>query len=157
MIIWNKFLKFIAIALAVTQPFIFISLYGELNSISQYWTTMGQPLFIITNAMTSYFLFSTRYWQIPALCLLGLTACSVSLYPSLHNVFAVSFFVTALIPMIRVRRFKWYLIPYILAGIWTVFNMLYGEIAAIMVICAYHTHIMLYVYFYKKRHKNLDL
>ena len=153
---WDKFLKYIALLFAVIMPFFFIGMYGEMSSVSNYWVTMGQPLFIVTNATTSYFLFSTRYWQIPALCLLGLTACSVTMYPALHNVFAISFFLTALIPMIRVKRFRWYLIPYVLTGIWVPFNMLYGEIAAIMIICAYHAHIMLHINLYKNRHKHLD-
>lgn len=139
------YLKVIAIILAMVQPFILMSCFGELNSLSAYWDTSGQPLFIITNATTSYFLFSTKSWQVPALCLLGVTAFPFSEYHILHNVLAITFFAVALIPMIRLARFRYYLIPYMVGVCIVPQNLFYGEIVCIVTICLYHMHILLHI------------
>lgn len=143
-------LKIVALLLAIFQPFILLYFFGEQRSISQYWVTAGQPLFIITNAMTSYFLFSTNSWNLPALSLLLLTAFSVEFAPTAHNVFAGAFFVTCFIPIIKSRRYWWYIVPYILGGAVAVINLLYGEIIAVLSICAYHAHVMYHIYQLKK-------
>lgn len=147
----DLFLKIFSITISIFTPFILIVSFGELNTVSQYWTTPGQPLFIIMNAMTSYFLFSTRRWTIPAAFLLLLTAFSVESFPLAHNIFAGGFFITTTYPIFKSKRFRWYLIPYILAGTYVLFNSLYGEISAILVICAYHAHAMYYFYKIKSR------
>ena len=143
-------LKILALILAVTQPFILMYFFGEQRSISQYWITSGQPLFIITNAMTSYFLFSTNHWSFPATSLLLLTAFSVQLAPMAHNIFAGAFFVSCLFPIANSKRFKWYLIPYAVGGIIAIFHLLAGETIAVLSICAYHAHVMYYMYQLKK-------
>lgn len=151
---WNTdlFLKILSIVLSVFTPFALILAFGEYKTVSQYWTTPGQPLFIIMNAMTSYFLFSTRRWTIPAAFLLLLTAFSVDLAPLAHNIFAGGFFVSTTYPILKSKRLWWYIIPYVLAGAFTLINSLYGEISAILVICAYHAHTM--YYFYKLKSRN---
>lgn len=139
------YLKLIAIILAMVQPFILMACFGELNSLSAYWDTAGQPLFIITNATTSYFLFSTRSWQLPAVCLLGVTAFPFSTFQIVHNVLAITFFILAVIPMIRLSKFRYYLIPYIVGTCVIFYNLFYGEIICILTICLYHMHILLHI------------
>ena len=149
----DLFLKILSVVLSVFTPFLLIAFFGVEKSISQYWTTNGQPLFIIMNAMTSYFLFSTNRWTIPAAFLLLLTAFSVELAPMAHNVFAMGFFISSTYPIWKSRRFRWYLIPYVLTGTYAIFNLLYGEIGAVLTICAYHIHTMYYFYTLKRRNK----
>lgn len=144
--------KWITVAVAILSPFIMIAWIGEMQSISAYWNTMAQPLFIFTNAVTSYFLFTTHHWKIPAILLLLVTAFSVAMYPVAHNIFAVLFFITCFWSMWQLHRFRWYLILYILSGALTISHLLYGEVFAITIICIYHAHVMLYVNFLKKNH-----
>ncbi len=143
-------LKILALFLAVFQPFIMMCLFGEHHSLSQYWSTAGQPLFIITNAMTSYFLFSTNQWFMPAISLLLLTAFSVDLAPATHNIFAATFFITSTFPIIRSKRFWWYIVPYVFGGLIALWHLLFGEIIVILCICFYHAHVMYYLYQLKK-------
>jgi len=145
-------LKWVTIATTILSPFIMIAWIGEMQSISAYWNTLAQPLFIFTNATTSYFLFTIHHWKLPAVLLLLVTAFSVTMYPILHNIFAVSFFIICFWSMWQLHRFRWYLILYILAGALTIYKLLYGEILAITIICIYHAHVMLYVNFLKKNH-----
>jgi len=49
--------RLFVVVLAVLQPFIIYFYCGELNSISQSWETDLQFLFILTNALVSYFFF----------------------------------------------------------------------------------------------------
>jgi hypothetical protein len=143
-------MRYFSIILAVLSPFVLIYCFGEIKSISAYWNTNGQPLFIITNAVTSYFLFSNNRWKIPAFFLLFLTAFSLTLYPILHNIFAMGFFVSSAIAMYHLHRFRFYIIPYLCFGIWAIFHLLYGEVGAILTICVYHIHILIYVKELKK-------
>ena len=48
----------VSIAIAMSFPLIMIQL-GEMKSLSAFWNTEAQPMFIIMNAVTSYFLFSS--------------------------------------------------------------------------------------------------
>lgn len=144
--------KWITVIIAILSPFIMMAWIGELKSVSSYWNTMAQPLFIIMNATTSYFLFTVRHWQIPAALLLLVTAFSVEMYPMLHNIFAVSFFLVSFWSLWQLHRFRWYIIPYLLAGILTAYKLLYGEVLAIAIICIYHVHLMLYLHFLRKNH-----
>jgi hypothetical protein len=145
-------IKWITVIIAMLSPFIMIGWLGEMKSVSAYWNTAAQPLFIFMNATTSYFLFTTHHWQFPAVLLLLVTAFSVATYPILHNIFAVTFFAVCVWSLWQLHKFRWYIIPYILAGALTAHKLLYGEVLAITIICVYHIHIMLYVYFLRKNH-----
>jgi hypothetical protein len=130
------------IALAVISPFICLSLYGYLPSISSYWRTGLQPLFIIANATTSYYLYSVKRWRIPALFLLLLTSFSVELYPTFHNILAVGFFISNIIPLLKTNRFKWTIYPYASSLLILPFSMTFAEIIAIISLCIYHALIL---------------
>ena len=59
---WTEYVvKILVILVSALYPFILISIEGELISISQYWNTSLQPLFIVANVMTAYFFFSIEY------------------------------------------------------------------------------------------------
>ena len=54
----DHFIKIIVILISVIYPFILLSVEGELKSLSQYWNTSLQPLFIVANVMTAYIFLS---------------------------------------------------------------------------------------------------
>ena len=53
--------------LTIIAPFACIATYGWEYSYSQYWNTPLQPLFILSNIITAYYLFDSERWKIPAL------------------------------------------------------------------------------------------
>ena len=136
----NTLYKIGAILLAVASPLICILFAGFNESLSDYWTTDMQPLFIFTNAVTSYYLFTNPKWRIPSSLLLLLTAFSVEEFKIIHNSLAIAFFITALIAMLLDKRYKLYAIPYISSIFWfrSMDEMLIAEMIAIYVLCAFH-------------------
>jgi len=89
-------LKIIVILISLLYPFVLLSVEGELLSLSQYWNTSLQPLFIVANVMTAYFFFGIDNWRFSSFLLVMVTAFSVKLYPMIHNVVAVMFFLSCL-------------------------------------------------------------
>jgi hypothetical protein len=99
---WSEYLiKLLVIIVSIIYPIILISIEGELGSISQYWNTSLQPLFISANVMTAYFFFSVQNWKLPSYFLVLLTAFSVELYPTTHDIIATLFFLSCLLPLIK--------------------------------------------------------
>jgi hypothetical protein len=145
------YIRFAAILLAVLQPFLLIIFEGELKSISSYWETSFQPLFIFVNAATSYFLFATEKWRLPSFFLLSLTAFSVELYPQVHNLLAVSFFISAAISLKRCKRFGFYFYPYLISPLFLFHSILLTEIYCVLILCGYHTHMLIYTHSLKNR------
>lgn len=145
-------LKCIAILLALIQPIIILIFFGgEIISISSTWGGDLQPLFICTNAMISYFLFQTKEWVIPSMFLLLLTAFSVNLFPTLHNLLAVCFFVSNLYPLMKTKTFKTFGLVYILAIPICWFSFFWMEVWAIYVLSAYHIKTMYIIWKYEHR------
>lgn len=126
------------IIIAATSPLICLLYYGYLPSISSYWKTDLQPLFIIANVVTAYYLYSINNWKKSAMLLLLLTAFSIELYPTLHNIIAISFFIVNIIPMIQSGYFKWCIYPYLTSLIVLPWSMTFAEIIAISSLCLYH-------------------
>lgn len=138
-------IKLIVIILSIIQPFILMSICGQLWSISSYWETPLQPMFIIVNATTSYFLFNTNRWLIPSIFLLLLTAFSIELYLTLHNVFAVGFFISSLYPILSLKRFYFFGVLYLMSFIvFLLFGMLIFEIYCVLILGSYHLTILIY-------------
>ena len=147
--------RMFVVVLAVLQPFIIYFYCGEINSISQSWSTELQFLFILTNALVSYFFFDLDDWKIPSMFLLLLTSFSVTDHFWLHNIFAILFFVTCLIPLYLTKRFKFYLSIYLLSILFLVFNGLFWmETWGILTLCAYHLHLIIYGYLLLNRRNN---
>jgi hypothetical protein len=138
--------KVAAVVLALISPFILISSGEILPSLSSYWMSDLQPLFIITNAVTSYYMFSANKWRIPSLFLLLLTAFSVEMFPTLHNIVAITFFVTNLYPLFSMKRLRWLTYIYLLTLPIFFFSILWGEIAAVIILAAHHG-LVLYSYY----------
>jgi len=142
----SMYLKCLVILLAVVSPWIMILVEGPIISISTYWLTSMQPLFIFTNAVTSYFLFSTKNWQIPSTLLLIVTAFSVQAHPTIHNITAIVFFASCVVPIMYSKRLKYYVLLYLCSLFFLFESILYAEICSITVLCAYHAH-TLFKYF----------
>jgi hypothetical protein len=140
-------LKILVICLAILHPLIFIFIFGERITLSSYWDTSLQPLFIVSNAATSYFLFSLKHWKLPSLFLLLLTAFPVYSFPLIHNILAGLFFIGAGAAILNRNRstFKNYSILYFSVIILFFKSWLWAEIAAIWVLCLYHLNILLMV------------
>lgn len=133
--------RLLVVISALASPFICILVGGELASYSEYWSSEMRPLFIFTNASTSYFLFSISRWKIPALSLMFLTAFSYDQYPLIHNITAIAFFILCLLIILLDRRYKYWIIPYIASiPILLSFGILWAEIVAISIVCGYHLH-----------------
>ena len=141
--------------LAVLQPFIIYFVCGELVSISQSWNTPLQPLFIFTNALVSYFLFDLPKWRVPAVLLLLLTVFSVQSWFVLHNILAICFFIFAGVSMISLKKFRFY-IPIYLISLFFLLNggFFWMETWAIIILVAYHLHIMFYTLSFGRNHPN---
>jgi hypothetical protein len=138
--------------LAILQPIIIVSCYGfDVFSISSIWSTGLQPLFIITNACTSYFLFDIRGWKIPAILLLLLTAFSIEFNLVIHNILAGLFFLSSFGSLRGIRRLGWYVFPYGFSLLlWLFLGMFWGEVFAIYIICVYHINLLYIAYNFNK-------
>jgi len=145
-LIKNQFyIKFIVIILSIIQPFILMSICGELWSISSYWRTPLQPMFIIINAATSYFFFSTDKWFVPSILLLLLTAFSLEMYPTTHNILAGLFFLSCTYPLLTLKRFQFFGVLYLMSFLVLLYSgMLWFEIYCVLILGSYHLTILLY-------------
>lgn len=139
-------LKILVILISLLYPFVLLSVEGELNSISQYWNTSLQPLFIVANVMTAYFFFGIENWRFSSFLLVLLTAFSVKLYPMIHNVVAIMFFLSCLYPLFKSKRFKFYSYLYLISPfVGLIGGILYLEIYSIIILCSYHLHSIIYM------------
>ena len=144
----------LALLLAVVAPFACIATYGWEYSYSQYWNTPLQPLFILSNIITAYYLFDTERWKIPATFLILLIGFSVQDYTIIHNLMAVAFFISCAVPLMITNRFKWILGPYLFCIGLVFFDMLLAEIIAISCLTLFHG---LVLYKYKRINKQKQI
>lgn len=138
------FVRLAAILTAALTPFILITCFGQQNSLSQYWETSGQPLFIFANIITSYFFFTIKEWRMSSYLLVLLTAFSVQSFPMTHNILAILFFAAAGYSFYYIKRFKWYFVAFISCLPLLSYSLLHAEIGGILVLCTYHAHILIY-------------
>ncbi len=138
------FVRLAAILTAALTPFILITWFDQQESLSQYWATTGQPLFIIANVITAYFFFTIKEWRIPSYLLVSLTAFSVESFVVTHNILAILFFAAAGYSLYQIKRLKWYFVAYVLCLPLLSYSLLHAEIGGILVLCAYHAHILIY-------------
>jgi len=140
----NFLVKFAIIILSFISPLIMLIIYGKMGSISSYWESPLQPLFILSNALTTYVFMDLPKWKLSGVLLFLLTIFSVEYYPSLHNVFAISFFIVNLYPMYKLKRYRVFIIPYLLSCV-LLPDLFWCEVFAITVLCAYHLTLLLKV------------
>jgi hypothetical protein len=148
---WDMFERLFASALAVLQPFIIYILYGDNSAISQSWSTPLQPMFIITNALVSFFFFKIPKWRIPATLLLLLTSFSVTDYFVLHNIFAILFFIFSAVSLWSIKKFRYYLIIFLLSVLFLFHGLFWAETWGIITLVFYHAHLTIYRYLLENR------
>jgi hypothetical protein len=142
---YNFLIRVGILILSFITPFIMLISYGKLQSISSYWDTFLQPLFIISNALTTYVFVTLPKWRLSAIFLFLLTIFSVEYYPSLHNIFAVSFFIINIYPLYTIKRYRVLILPYTLSIVWLP-NIFWVEVHAITILCVYHFILMVKLY-----------
>ena len=136
----NIYVKFFVMTLSMVSPFIYMWISGHQDSISGYWETSIQPLFIFVNASTSYYLFSIKNWWIPAFFLMLLTSFSVTNFFVVHHIFAIAFFFFCGVSILK-SKIKIYILPYLLSLIPLAFgSLIWAEIMGILTICLFHIH-----------------
>ena len=126
------------VIVAALSPFICLLLVGYRSSLSQYWNTPMQPLFVFANAATSYYLITINNWKTSSVMLILLTAFSVEYYNIIHNIFAIVFFIVTIIPLWKANHFKFCFWIYLTSLIALPFSILYAEIIAIFSMCIFH-------------------
>lgn len=147
MINFDFYKRLFVVLVAILQPFIIYFVCGNIESISSSWVTILQPLFIITNAMVSYFFFDLPKWKIPAVSLLLLTAFPTTEYKIFHDIVAILFFLSCIYPMTILKRFRYYLIIYLFSLIVGIFfGLFWMETWGIVTLCVYHLHLMLFTH-----------
>lgn len=125
------------IIFAFLSPLICLIFQGYKPSLSSYWGTDMQPIFIIANATTSFYLYQIKNWELPSFTLLLLTAFSFDIFPLLHNILAGIFFITIIYPLYKSNQYKWALWIYIVSMCMLPFSMLVAEIGAIWTLCTH--------------------
>lgn len=146
-------MRICSIGFVAITPFILVLCNGPLFSLSQYWNTPFQPLFILSNAITSYFFFSTPNWKVPSFFLMLLTAFSLEWYGTVHDILALCFFITCAYTLVHANRYRYYYVLFVFALCIMPFSLLYGEIVAILLLCGYHAQILLYKRRLDNRHE----
>ena len=139
-------LRYLVIILAMLLPIVIVIMFGvDFPSLSNSWQTILQPLFIITNAVTSFYFFSLNRWKIPSVFLMLLTAFSVDMSPMFHNILAGGFFLTCLYPLMWFKRFSYYVFVYLFSGvIWWLFGLFWFEVWGVYTLCIFHIHVLWY-------------
>ena len=120
------------------MPFICFYSEGYMKSISSYWTTDMQPLFIISNCATAYYLLSFKNWRPSGTLLILLTAFSVEYYPVTHTSIAIFFFIITIYPLYMANRFRFCFYFYCLALPALLINMFIAEVIGVTALCTFH-------------------
>lgn len=153
----GPYYKIFAICLSLISPIIMLIFYGYNESLSNYWNTEFRPLFIFTNAVTSYYLFSNPKWKIPSGFLLLLTCFSVQDYLFIHNLLAIGFFISSFIIILLNKRYNFFVIPYLISIFWLkIPDILITEIIAVYVLALFHLCELLHIIILNKKRKNYD-
>ncbi len=145
----------LALLLAVVAPFACVAAYGWTDSYSQYWNTPLQPVFVLSNIVTAYYLFDSEKWKVPAIFLILLISFSVEKYLQMHNWMAVCFFVGCLGPLWITNHFRWILWPYLACIAVVFYDMLLAELIAISCLVLFHG-LMLYKYKRLNKQKQIN-
>lgn len=119
-------------------PIVCYLLVGYQDSYSKYFLTNAQPIFIISNVVTAYYLHKIKDWEIPALLIILVLTFSVDKYPIVHNVLAVLFFIKCLIIIYEKSRYRNIIYFYLMSLILLPISLFYVEVVLIYILCIYH-------------------
>ena len=142
------------ILLGLIYPCIIYHWIGPLPSISEYFMTPAQPIFLLINAGTSFYFVTTKNWRIPGILLLMLSCFSLDFYSTFHTVIAALFFLWSLAAVIVGKRYRFLSICMFLSTFGLFHSIFLAEVLAIFFICMYHFLILYDMYeIYRKRIK----
>jgi len=150
-------IRIFVITLAFILPLVCLSFGEPRESISKYFNSSVQPIYIISNVLTAYLLYSLEKWKCPAVFLLLLTSFTVYDYPIIHNIFAYAFFFSCFSPIFSHNRLKLYYIPYLCSLIFLIDSFLWTEIICIFTLCSFHGQLLYLKYkadLKRKKHQN---
>jgi hypothetical protein len=88
-------------------------------------------------------MFPIKKWKLSAIFLFLLTAFSVEKYPGFHDFLALAFFLANIRPMLAVHHYRFLGWAYLSALPVFFWSFLWGEVAAICVLCLYHAAILI--------------
>ena len=57
--------RLLTILMASTYPYLCLLIHGYEPSLSSYWQTPLQPVFILANIATAYYFLQMKNWEIP--------------------------------------------------------------------------------------------
>lgn len=132
------YLRLTIICLVALSPLFCILLSGYQKSYSSYWITESQPIFILANAVTAFYLFQEKHWRISALLLLLVTAFNTYDFKILHDILAIAFFISCLIDLTKKNRNAFIIMCFMLSFYLLNISILLAEIVAITSLCLYH-------------------
>ncbi len=148
-------LKFGLAALGMIYPLVMWWWIGPQSSISMYFLTQAQFLFLLFNAGTSFYFTNTKNWVIPGVLLLLLSCFSVQYFTWIHNIFAILFFVFSLISIFRSKRYKIMGLGVILSLFGLFHSVFLTEYIAVVFISIFHILILRDLFKYQYRNKKL--
>lgn len=135
---YGYYWRLLTILTCCLYPLLCVLCVGYEKSLSQYFNTSMQPLYLLCNIATVYYFIQLKDWRIPGVLLLFLTIFSVDLYGGLHNLFAVLFFMSVLSALNNSKRYKYIKYLFIVGLFACIFSLLVGEIICILVITIHH-------------------
>lgn len=138
---YNYTIKLLIILISLVSPFIMMYFEGVKPSLSSYWNSPFQAMFIIVNALTTYIFMDLPKWRPSGIMLFLLTIFSVEYYSNIHDIFALMFFLFTLYPLFSIKRYRYFCLPYLTSIYWLP-NLLWFEVHAIIVLCIYHLVIL---------------
>ena len=101
----NFIFKIMVIIISMISPLIMVIYDPEIPSLSSYWKTPLQPLFLISNLLTSLMFITIPKWKLSGVLLLILTCFSVEYYGTIHNIFATTFFIVNTYALYSIKKF----------------------------------------------------
>lgn len=135
---YGLILKYLLVLIGMITPGIMLYWLGPKPSISEYFESPAQFLFLLVNAGTSFYFVTTNKWLLPGIFLLLLSCFSIKYYPQIHNITAILFFISSVISILRSNRYK--SIGYIILCITPIlyFSLFWYEYISIILICIFH-------------------
>ena len=148
--------RILAVTLGLLCPIVMILSFPEIRSLSSFWETPAVTLFIIMNITSAYFFYLLPKWKIPAVSLFLVTAFPVTYFESMHNLFAVIFFLSCFWAIAKGNRFNWLAIPYFCGAVIMPLSLFWGEVLCIYIISLYHLLALRKVIIVEKKFQNRE-
>lgn len=134
--------KLIIIIISMFTPFLMLLYDNTIPSLSSYWRTSLQPLFIISNLLTCLMFITIPKWKLSGILLLTLTCFSIDYYSSFHNIVATLFFISNLYPLYSIKKYRILALVYFMGVLWYP-SLIFFEIHGVVILCIYHLMVLI--------------